>query len=72
MLINMTGSAATEYMHDVIGNDGTVPAAFRALVREEISQYPSVASMNGTQVCHLEKEWNRLHHDRCNWYTVFK
>lgn len=45
---HVAGNAATEHMHDVIGNDGTVPAAFRALVREEISQYPSVTLMNGT------------------------
>lgn len=35
-------------MHDVLGNDGTVPAQFRAKAREEIARYPSVSLMNGT------------------------
>ena len=35
-------------MHDVIGNDGTMPAAFRALAREQISVYTSVNMTNGT------------------------
>ncbi|KAA8643064.1 hypothetical protein EYZ11_008896 [Aspergillus tanneri] len=29
----------TRKMHDVIGNDGTVPSEFRSLVREQISKY---------------------------------
>ncbi|KAI9742142.1 MAG: hypothetical protein M1818_004042 [Claussenomyces sp. TS43310] len=39
---------ATRHMHDVIGNDGTVPAVFRARVREQISTYPTVSMMNAT------------------------
>lgn len=35
-------------MHDVIGNDGTVPSTFRALARLQISAYPSVTMQNGT------------------------
>lgn len=46
----MAGNAATEEMHDVIGNDGTVPSEFRALAREQISVYSSVDMMNGTVV----------------------
>ncbi|KAM5442883.1 hypothetical protein MferCBS31731_002269 [Microsporum ferrugineum] len=29
----------TRHMHDVIGNDGAVPSAFRALARQQISRY---------------------------------
>ncbi|KAE8401391.1 hypothetical protein BDV37DRAFT_296251 [Aspergillus pseudonomiae] len=32
-------NAATRNMHDVIGNDGTVPSEFRGLAREQISRY---------------------------------
>ena len=35
-------------MHDVLGNDGTVPSAFRALAREQIADYTSVSMKNGT------------------------
>lgn len=32
-------NSATRNMHDVIGNDGTVPSEFRGLAREQISKY---------------------------------
>ena len=32
----------------MIGNDGTPPAAFRVLAREQISAYNSVTMMNGS------------------------
>ena len=35
-------------MHDVPGNDGTPPSAFRALARQEILSYASVTLTNGT------------------------
>lgn len=41
-------NAATRHMHDVIGNDGTVPAVFRAKAREGILRYPSVSIVNTT------------------------
>jgi len=41
-------NAATRHMHDVIGNDGTVPAVFRAKAREQISKYPTVSMANAT------------------------
>ncbi|KAL1919190.1 uncharacterized protein VTP21DRAFT_2572 [Calcarisporiella thermophila] len=41
-------NAATREMHDVIGNDGTVPSVFRALAREQISKYPTVTMKNAT------------------------
>jgi len=42
------GSLQTQHMHDVIGDDGTVPGALRALAREQISVYGSVSMTNGT------------------------
>ncbi|KAK4691800.1 hypothetical protein P7C71_g5280, partial [Lecanoromycetidae sp. Uapishka_2] len=41
-------NAQTQQMHDVIGNDGTVPSVFRALARSQISTYTSVFMINGT------------------------
>ncbi|MCJ1457127.1 hypothetical protein MMC28_007494 [Mycoblastus sanguinarius] len=41
-------NAATREIHDVIGNDGINPSAFRALARDQISVYTSVSMMNGT------------------------
>ncbi|KAJ5369687.1 uncharacterized protein N7496_005779 [Penicillium cataractarum] len=38
----------TRNMHDVIGNDGTPPAEFRALAREQILKYPTAHIKNGT------------------------
>ncbi|QGA17286.1 hypothetical protein EYB26_004957 [Talaromyces marneffei] len=41
----------TGHMHDVIGNDSTVPAVFRALAREQISRYNATTTMrNGTVI----------------------
>ncbi|KAJ5952976.1 FAD-dependent pyridine nucleotide-disulfide oxidoreductase [Penicillium vulpinum] len=41
-------NAPTREMHDVIGNDGTPPAAFRTLAREQISKYPTAEFTNET------------------------
>ncbi|KAJ5143321.1 FAD-dependent pyridine nucleotide-disulfide oxidoreductase [Penicillium bovifimosum] len=41
-------NAPTREMHDVIGNDGTPPAAFRTLAREQISKYPTAHFKNET------------------------
>ncbi|KAL5358961.1 FAD/NAD(P)-binding domain-containing protein [Aspergillus floccosus] len=41
-------NAPTRNMHDVIGNDGTPPDAFRALAREQISKYPTAHFSNAT------------------------
>ncbi|KAJ5585614.1 uncharacterized protein N7459_005414 [Penicillium hispanicum] len=41
-------NAPTREMHDVIGNDGTPPAQFRGLAREQISKYPSAHFTNST------------------------
>ncbi|KAL9064042.1 MAG: hypothetical protein Q9161_009125 [Pseudevernia consocians] len=41
-------NAPTQEVHDVLTRDGTVPAEFRALARDQISVYPSVSMMNGT------------------------
>ncbi|KAJ5171159.1 FAD-dependent pyridine nucleotide-disulfide oxidoreductase [Penicillium coprophilum] len=41
-------NAATREMHDVIGNDGTPPAAFRTLAREQILKYPTAHITNET------------------------
>ncbi|KAG9229508.1 hypothetical protein BJ875DRAFT_193349 [Amylocarpus encephaloides] len=38
----------TRHMHDVIGNDGTVPSEFRAKARDQISLYPTAHMQNGT------------------------
>lgn len=38
----------TQEIHDVITRDGTPPALFRYLAREQISVYESVSMMNGT------------------------
>jgi thioredoxin reductase len=38
----------TREMHDVLGNDGTPPAEFRALAREQILKYPTAQILNGT------------------------
>ncbi|KAI5239937.1 hypothetical protein E4T43_06440 [Aureobasidium subglaciale] len=38
----------TRHMHDVIGNDGTIPAVFRAKAREQILHYPTVEMYNTT------------------------
>ncbi|KAJ5288110.1 hypothetical protein N7478_003796 [Penicillium angulare] len=38
----------TREMHDVIGSDGTPPAAFRALARQQISRYPTARFKNST------------------------
>ncbi|KAJ5142397.1 hypothetical protein N7476_003743 [Penicillium atrosanguineum] len=38
----------TREMHDVIGNDGTPPAEFRGLAREQISRYPTAHWSNNT------------------------
>ncbi|CEJ62259.1 hypothetical protein PMG11_10762 [Penicillium brasilianum] len=38
----------TRNMHDVIGNDGTPPAEFRALAREQILKYPTAHIKNAT------------------------
>ncbi|CAG8022707.1 unnamed protein product [Penicillium olsonii] len=38
----------TREMHDVIGNDGTPPAVFRGLAREQISKYPTAHFANET------------------------
>ncbi|KAL1952671.1 hypothetical protein VTO42DRAFT_4553 [Malbranchea cinnamomea] len=40
----------TRHMHDVIGNDGTVPRTFRALAKEQISKYKTTEIRNGTVV----------------------
>ena len=47
-LKRLTGNGPTQEMHDVIGNDGTIPAAFRALARQQIKVYSTVKMMNGT------------------------
>lgn len=39
---------ATRHMHDVIGNDGTIPAVFRQTAREQIAKYPTVEMINAT------------------------
>ncbi|KAH8434598.1 NAD(P)/FAD-dependent oxidoreductase [Aspergillus melleus] len=36
-------NAPTRNMHDVIGNDGTVPSEFRGLAREQISKYTTAS-----------------------------
>ncbi|KAJ5160934.1 uncharacterized protein N7482_007938 [Penicillium canariense] len=41
-------NAPTRNMHDVIGNDGTPPAEFRALAREQILKYPTAHIKNAT------------------------
>ncbi|KAJ5884385.1 hypothetical protein N7504_011957 [Penicillium tannophilum] len=41
-------NAPTRAMHDVIGNDGTPPATFRGLAREQISRYPTAHFKNST------------------------
>ncbi|CAG8057023.1 unnamed protein product [Penicillium salamii] len=41
-------NAPTREMHDVIGNDGTPPAVFRGLAREQISKYPTAHFANET------------------------
>ncbi|KAJ5483332.1 hypothetical protein N7530_002578 [Penicillium desertorum] len=41
-------NAPTRAMHDVIGNDGTPPDAFRSLAREQISKYPTAHFSNAT------------------------
>ncbi|TVY83867.1 putative thioredoxin reductase [Lachnellula suecica] len=38
----------TRHMHDVIGNDGTVPAVFRYNARELIAKYPTAFMKNAT------------------------
>ncbi|GAM43260.1 hypothetical protein TCE0_047r17927 [Talaromyces pinophilus] len=45
---------ATRHMHDVIGNDGTVPAVFRALARDQISRYNATTTMKNATVASLE------------------
>lgn len=47
-IVFSTGNAQTQHMHDVIGNDGTAPSAFRTLARELISVYTSISMTNGT------------------------
>lgn len=39
---------ATRHMHDVIGNDGTIPAVFREKARSQIAKYPTVEMINAT------------------------
>ncbi|KXG54285.1 FAD-dependent pyridine nucleotide-disulfide oxidoreductase [Penicillium griseofulvum] len=41
-------NGVTREMHDVIGNDGTPPADFRTLAREQIQQYPTAHFTNET------------------------
>ncbi|KAJ5668705.1 hypothetical protein N7462_009775 [Penicillium macrosclerotiorum] len=41
-------NAPTRNMHDVIGNDGTPPAEFRGLAREQILKYPTAHIKNAT------------------------
>ncbi|KAJ5123269.1 FAD-dependent pyridine nucleotide-disulfide oxidoreductase [Penicillium atrosanguineum] len=41
-------NAPTREMHDVIGNDGTPPAVFRGLAREQISKYDTAHWRNQT------------------------
>ncbi|KAJ5787618.1 FAD-dependent pyridine nucleotide-disulfide oxidoreductase [Penicillium paradoxum] len=41
-------NAPTREMHDVIGNDGTPPAAFRTLAREQILKYDTAHITNET------------------------
>ncbi|KAJ5902877.1 FAD-dependent pyridine nucleotide-disulfide oxidoreductase, partial [Penicillium taxi] len=41
-------NAPTREMHDVIGNDGTPPATFRGLAREQISKYDTAHFKNQT------------------------
>ncbi|KAJ5935058.1 hypothetical protein N7466_004605 [Penicillium verhagenii] len=41
-------NAPTRAMHDVIGNDGTPPAVFRGVAREQISKYPTAHFKNST------------------------
>ncbi|EPE32015.1 FAD/NAD(P)-binding protein [Glarea lozoyensis ATCC 20868] len=43
-------NAETRHLHDMIGYDHTVPAAFRAAAREGISKYPTATMQNGTVV----------------------
>ncbi|TVY18133.1 putative thioredoxin reductase [Lachnellula arida] len=38
----------TRHMHDIIGNDGTVPAVFRYNAREMIARYPTAYMKNAT------------------------
>ncbi|KAK2806705.1 hypothetical protein FQN50_005699 [Emmonsiellopsis sp. PD_5] len=38
----------TRHMHDVIGNDGTVPSIFRYEARQQISNYTTATMGNGT------------------------
>ena len=38
----------TRHIHDLLGNDGTTPAYFRWLAREQISRYPTAKMINGT------------------------
>ncbi|KAK2758603.1 hypothetical protein FQN54_003293 [Arachnomyces sp. PD_36] len=38
----------TRHMHDVIGNDGTVPSEFRGLAREQIAKYDTAEIRNAT------------------------
>ncbi|CAI7651334.1 unnamed protein product [Penicillium viridicatum] len=41
-------NAPTREMHDVIGNDGTPPATFRGLARQQIEKYPTAHFTNET------------------------
>ncbi|KAJ6155209.1 FAD-dependent pyridine nucleotide-disulfide oxidoreductase [Penicillium chermesinum] len=41
-------NAVTREMHDVIGNDGTVPSVFRAEARKQIERYPTAHFSNST------------------------
>ncbi|KIM94347.1 hypothetical protein OIDMADRAFT_45758 [Oidiodendron maius Zn] len=43
-------SGLSRNMHDVIGNDGTAPAAFREKARNQISKYPTANMKNGTVI----------------------
>ncbi|CRG91169.1 thioredoxin reductase, putative [Talaromyces islandicus] len=44
----------TRHMHDVIGNDGTVPAVFRYLARQQISRYNATTTMKNATVTSVE------------------
>ncbi|KAH8703350.1 putative thioredoxin reductase [Talaromyces proteolyticus] len=44
----------TRHMHDVIGNDGTVPAVFRYLARQQISRYNATTTMKNATVISVE------------------
>lgn len=46
-------NAATRHMHDVIGNDGLMPADFRAEARAMILKYPT-ASVQNTTVANID------------------